>query len=87
MHYSIYQLVDPRDNLPHYIGSTRYVDRRLHQHIRGDGSGNVVKEAWLEELVSLGLEPTFQEIEAVEGTLQDAVEHELVNLRIKWANY
>jgi len=75
--YFIYQLVDPRDNLPHYIGSTRNVDRRLYEHIRGDGSGNALKDAWIDELNSCGLEPILQEIEIVEGTLQDAVEREI----------
>ena len=77
MKYSIYQLIDPRDNLPHYLGFTRNVDRRLYEHIRGDGSGNALKEAWIDELISCGMEPILQEIEIVTGTLRDAVEREI----------
>lgn len=79
--FSIYQLVDPRDNLPHYVGYTFSLERRLEQHLAGDSSHNVKKDAWLKELLSLGLDPLIQEIEVVRGTPADALARETYWIR------
>ena len=72
MRYSIYQLVDPRDNSPRYVGYTSQANIRMEQHLAGDNS-NLLKRAWIAELRQLGLSPIMEEIEAVEGTATDAV--------------
>jgi hypothetical protein len=60
--YCIYQLVDPRDNLPRYIGMTTGLDARFQQHMRCDGS-NPAKDTWIEELKGQGLIQIVQRLE------------------------
>jgi predicted GIY-YIG superfamily endonuclease len=50
--YSIYSLVDPRDNTVRYVGMTNDVYRRFFDHINGSG-GNYAKNAWIMELRAL----------------------------------
>lgn len=47
--YTGYELVDPRDNLPFYVGITDNVYRRLKEHIRCNGD-NPDKDARMREL-------------------------------------
>jgi hypothetical protein len=71
--YSIYALIDPRNNAVRYVGLTVYPDERLKQHIQGDG--NIPKRQWISELSQLGLSPLMQTIETVQ-TLSTACERE-----------
>src|SRR6266496_2971069 len=68
--YTIYQLVDPRNNTPRYIGLTAGAADRYKEHLAGYRSTNVV-HTWIEELKSLGLHPIMQVLELVEGTTQE----------------
>jgi len=47
--YTIYALVDPRDQSVRYIGVTYDVFQRMRQHSRCEGN-NKAKNAWVEEL-------------------------------------
>src|SRR5215470_16651099 len=60
--YTIYALIDPRDNSIRYIGKTYDPDKRKEEHLRG-GDGNVPKREWIYELRLLGLTPIMQPIE------------------------
>jgi hypothetical protein len=71
--FSIYALIDPRDNGVRYVGLTEYPDERLKQHIQGDG--NIPKRQWISELSQLGLSPHMHTIETVQ-TLSAAFERE-----------
>lgn len=71
--YSIYALIDPRDNEVRYIGLTEYPDERLKQHIQGDG--NIPKRQWINELSQIGLKPYMHTIETVQ-TLSSAFDRE-----------
>jgi hypothetical protein len=71
--YTIYALVDPRDNGVRYIGLTVYPEERLKQHVQGDG--NIPKRQWITELSQLGLSPLMQAIETTQ-TLAAAFERE-----------
>ena len=71
--FSIYALIDPRDNGVRYVGLTEYPDERLKQHIQRDG--NIPKRQWITELSQLGLSPLMQTIEIVQ-TLSAAFERE-----------
>jgi predicted GIY-YIG superfamily endonuclease len=64
--YIIYQLVDPRDSLPHYVGYTSSPKERLGQHI-ANTSGKSKKDLWIAELKGYGLLPSMEELEKVVG--------------------
>ena len=87
--FSIYALIDPRDNEVRYIGLTEYPDERLKQHIQGDG--NTLKRQWINELSLLGLSPCMQTIETVQN-LSAAFEregywiHHYLNAGVKLVN-
>jgi predicted GIY-YIG superfamily endonuclease len=60
--YSIYQLVDPRDHLPRYIGITTNLNTRFQQHLQCTGS-NPGKDVWIRELKEHGMVPIVEELE------------------------
>jgi hypothetical protein len=61
--YTIYQLIDPRDGLPRYVGYTRgTLETRLKEHCN-DNISNLAKAAWIQELKAHGILPTIQELE------------------------
>lgn len=59
----VYALVDPRTDLPRYVGSTMNAVSRLSSH--RSGTGNRAKDAWIAELKGLGLEPHLRVLEKV----------------------
>lgn len=62
--YSIYSLVDPRDNQVRYVGASKNPQRRLWQHLnRSKDENNLKKRLWLEELVQHGHVPKLSIIE------------------------
>src|SRR5258708_1478151 len=68
--YSIYQLVDPRDNTPRYVGLSSDVLGRFAQHIMQ--KDNKVKAEWIEELKQAGHLPRIQVLEANIPTISEA---------------
>lgn len=52
----VYALVDPRDDLPHYVGLTRNMRYRLYKHLR-DKDTSPIKVAWIDSLRACGLSP------------------------------
>lgn len=56
----IYELIDPRDNLPKYIGKTNNPRRRYGQHMTMDFSNNSKKGNWIKKLISLDLKPLMR---------------------------
>jgi GIY-YIG catalytic domain len=72
--YTVYALIDPRDNSIRYIGIAEHPAIRLEQHLQSSG-GNIPKRQWINELRQLGLTPMMQPIET--GlSLPVALEHE-----------
>ncbi len=59
--FTVYALIDPRDDSIRYIGMTHNPDQRLKEHLRGGGV--ILKRIWINELRQLGLVPTIQPIE------------------------
>lgn len=61
----IYILVDPRTNEDRYVGYTINIKRRLRQHLREAKHGKIRthKNNWLNNLLRVGLEPTFRIVE------------------------
>ena len=78
--YSIYALIDPRDNITRYIGITeKPVNQRVQQHLLGN-DGNVNKIAWINELDQLGISPIVEVLEQVESK-EEALEREIYWIR------
>ncbi|SRR6266487_311597 len=73
--YSIYQLVDPRDGVPRYVGYTRWIEERLQQHLTGEMS-NHAKNKWIQELRQIHLAPVMQILEQIQGTKEQAMQRE-----------
>jgi predicted GIY-YIG superfamily endonuclease len=63
--YVIYALVDPRDNLVHYVGLTEDVYQRFQAHINCTGS-NVAKNAWITEMRQANVLVQMVELERAE---------------------
>jgi predicted GIY-YIG superfamily endonuclease len=64
--YYVYKLVDPRTDIPHYVGVTDNLTRRRWEHLNNVGVTNTLKDAWIQELVRKGLEPRIEVIETAE---------------------
>jgi DNA-binding transcriptional regulator YiaG len=62
--YSIYRLIDPRDNTTRYIGLTIDPDARLKGHV-SDKKRNGKRSAWVKELGMLNLQPKMEILETV----------------------
>jgi hypothetical protein len=72
--YSVYALIDPRDNQVRYIGQTRNPKSRLNDHLCVP-SGTREKIDWIQELRMQGLKPQMTIIE--DGlTYQESLERE-----------
>src|SRR5947199_10717587 len=68
--YSVYALIDPRDDLTHYVGVSKDVYQRFHSHVydRREGSGAKQKNnEWIAELRSLNLMVIMKVLQQVEG--------------------
>jgi len=62
--YSIYALIDPRDNSVHYIGMSKQPEYRLSQHFYRKFGGAY---DWLQELLQQGLQPLLSILETTEN--------------------
>lgn len=76
--FYVYQLIDPRDSLPFYVGKGKL--RRAWAHSKavraGKSSGNLKKDHRISELFAVGLEPVVR-IVAEYDDQADAFEHEI----------
>jgi len=75
MQYFIYQLVDPRDNLPRYVGITQSMKARYDQHVAGELS-NLQKNAWVQDLRRVNLLPLMKELERIDSSEFEALQRE-----------
>lgn len=65
--YTVYALIDPRDNTVRYVGITeRPINKRLAGHLLGN-DGNKTKIAWISELAQIGISPIIRPLEQVKG--------------------
>ncbi len=63
--YTVYTLIDPRDNSVRYVGITeRPINKRPAGHLLGN-DGNKTKLAWISELDQLGISPIIRPLEHV----------------------
>src|SRR5258706_5012407 len=73
---TIYALIDPRDQLPFYVGYTlRPLETRFLEHLLQDTS-NHLKSDRIAELRELHLLPIIKEIEIIIGTLSEIKQRE-----------
>jgi predicted GIY-YIG superfamily endonuclease len=78
--FIIYQIVDPSDGLPFYVGFTANIEERIKQHLSGDNS-NPAKRDRIAEIQARGLTPQFEELDRIEGTVIDARQREMYWIR------
>lgn len=69
--YYIYQLVDPRDQQPRYVGITDNTIRRFKDYLHGVPHSRPLSR-WLNELTYYNLTPMMEELEQIEGTREEA---------------
>jgi hypothetical protein len=75
--FYFYQLVDPRDNLPFYVGQTISPDERRKTYLNGRPHyHSTALTQRLRELEQAGLQPIMQEIDRLECTQEEADERE-----------
>jgi hypothetical protein len=72
--FTIYILIDPRDQAVRYVGITYDVYQRMRQHSRCEGN-NEAKNAWIQDLQQEQLMFIMHSIEKVE-TVEQALERE-----------
>jgi putative transcriptional regulator len=60
----VYVLRDPRTDAVHYVGITFKPQQRLHAHILDGRRARGAKGAWIRELLTIGVEPLIEVIEA-----------------------
>ena len=65
MLYTIYVLIDPRDNQVRYVGATNNPTQRLKSHLLTKDD-NQAKRNWFAELALYGQKPTLEEIEVTD---------------------
>lgn len=65
--FHIYALIDPRDNMPRYVGMSDDVEFRFYQHSLRIGIGKQ-ERSWIKELEQSGLSPILEILETIEAT-------------------
>ncbi len=65
--WSVYSLIDPRDNTIRYVGITTDTATRLDQHL-DDAKKKSEKGKWLTELKQAGLSPVLRVLEPINAT-------------------
>lgn len=73
--YSVYALVDPRDDTIRYIGMSKNVWRRYAMHLLIPSKGAASKTAWIKRLKEIDLAPLLTILETAE-TEEDALKRE-----------
>lgn len=82
--YTIYRLIDPRDNSTRYVGLSSNVLRRYAAHILGNSPSqmNAARSAWLEDLNQQGFMPVLDVIESGIRDRRQAEEREAYWIRV-----
>jgi hypothetical protein len=71
-----YKLVDPRDNLPFYVGQTVDPERRLKDYLNERPQHSRALDKRIDELRQAGLQPIMQELERKDCTAEGALVRE-----------
>ena len=70
--YQVYALIDPRDNLVHYVGISIDAQSRFYGHMH-DVTGNYGESRWIKGLKKNGLSPILQILEVIDGDNAGAI--------------
>jgi hypothetical protein len=70
--WHIYALRDPRTHEIRYVGCTRVLKKRFHQHLRIGASDRTHRAEWVRELAILNLRPLLEILETTSGDYQAA---------------
>lgn len=65
--YQVYALIDPRDELVHYVGISTNVKARLRYYL-GGGYANIQQKHWFLELIQNNLSPILRMLETIEAS-------------------
>lgn len=65
--YTIYALIDVRDNSIRYVGMTKNTFTRLSQHLL-DAGNNTPKGLWLAEMQQAGVSPKLEVLEVIKAS-------------------
>lgn len=68
MSWTIYALIDPRDDAVRYVGIAVKPVKRLADHIKASAYETTHKARWIRQLLALGLQPTMQILEQGDDT-------------------
>ena len=72
--FTVYALVDPRDDTTRYVGISNEIYARFSQHVRCEGN-NLAKNAWIQELKEDQVMVIMRSLEVVED-IEQAKERE-----------
>lgn len=70
--YQVYALIDPRDNLAHYVGISVDAESRFYGHAH-EVTGNYGESRWIKNLKKNGLSPILQILEEIDGDNAGAI--------------
>ena len=70
--YQIYALIDPRDNLVHYVGISIDAESRFYGHIH-EVTGNYEESRWITSLKKNVLSPILRILEEIDGDNAGAI--------------
>jgi len=76
---AIYELIDPRDNCPRYVGQSVHPERRFSQHIESRDYSNLDKRMWIEEVLRQGCEPQLRIVKWVHPLDADNEENSITH--------
>jgi len=77
----IYELCDPRDGQPHYVGRSLNVLERLYNHKQSPYKGKM--ESWIKELTDCGLSPTLKVVCRVPAKVAGVAEEQQIYRRLQ----
>lgn len=87
----IYELIDPRDNLPKYIGKTNNIKRRYTEHTsKHNLNTKTIKNNWIKKLIKLNLKPKIRIINIAKNNeiantieIQKIKEYKVLGFKLK----
>ena len=80
----IYELINPLNNNPFYVGYSYNIEKRLYEHIYSTNSKNTYKDAVINKILNAGLKPTINIIDSCDKIFdleQNMYEHEILEIK------
>lgn len=74
----VYGLLDPRTGMIVYVGVTKNPSYRYLEHLRMPRKEGNQKNAWIKELIDLGLKPVFVFLDSVNESQHEEAEQKWI---------